>query len=222
MAGADPRVAIMGGGANADDGPLRLPRTGWRTTTRVLTTPALAGRHRASRGIAVVVDRSGDFRPMLFMQGREQEYGHPRTARAPRDRCQGVVSPLLLNRCGRSSSRTGSLGARLERASRGACARLAASRPARRSTRWRKMRMPVAGDVDAAAEPNTIMRAHIFQQPDQSSHPPGPPDQPVVHADRKELRCSSHALAIKHVEGIAHVGEEIVAGREPAVLVETI
>jgi hypothetical protein len=41
-----------------------------------------------------------------------------------------------------------------------------------------------------------------------------------VQTDREQLGRTPDALAIEHVEGIPHVDKEVVAGREPAVLVE--
>src|ERR1700683_1083368 len=86
----------------------------------------------------------------------------------------------------------------------------------------RKMLAPVRGDIGACAEPDVVETAHVFEEPDQALAAAGAADQAVVQADGKEFRRTAFALAIEHVEGIAHVGEEVVAGGKAAVLVEAI
>src|SRR4051812_5646553 len=71
---------------------------------------------------------------------------------------------------------------------------------------------PVAGDVDAAGDPD-LLAAHILEEALERGEAPGPADKPAVEADRHHPR---HALAfvVEDVKGILEVGEELVAGVE--------
>src|SRR5215467_7649089 len=89
------------------------------------------------------------------------------------------------------------------------------SRRHKRAAHCSKLRselpMPMARDVDTPAEPHAFMPSHVLEKPDEPAHTPGPPDQPIVQTDREQLGLAPDALAIEHVEGIPHVGEEIIA-----------
>ena len=80
----------------------------------------------------------------------------------------------------------------------------------------------MVGDIDAAAEPDAVEPAHVLQEPDQPHGAAWPADQSIVQADGQELRRSLLALVVEQVEGVAHVGEEVVGGGEAAVLVEAV
>src|SRR5262249_60148278 len=86
----------------------------------------------------------------------------------------------------------------------------------------RKPAAPMFGDVDAAAEPDPVEAAHMFEQLDQSAASSRPADEAIVQADREQLRRPLAALAVEQIEGVAHVGEKIVRGREAAVFIEAI
>ena len=87
---------------------------------------------------------------------------------------------------------------------------------------WRKALARMLGDVDAAAEPDVLKAAHVLEQPDQPGATPGPPDQPVMQADRQQLRRTFLAFAPENVEGVAHVGDVGFSGRKPAVFIEAV
>src|ERR1700760_884833 len=87
---------------------------------------------------------------------------------------------------------------------------------------WRKMCLPMLSDVDAAAEPDVAGACHMFQQLDQSAGAAWAADQPVMQADRQQLWRSGAALGKEEVEGVAHIVEELLAGREAGVFVEAV
>jgi hypothetical protein len=70
----------------------------------------------------------------------------------------------------------------------------------------------MARDVDTPTEPHGLVPSHVLEEPDEPSHTPGPPDQPIVQTDREQLGRALDPLAIEHIEGIPHVGEKIVTG----------
>src|ERR1700722_3436906 len=86
----------------------------------------------------------------------------------------------------------------------------------------RKFLAPMLRDVGAGAEPDFVETAHIGEELDQALATAGPADQPVMQADRQELRRAALALAIEHVEGVAHVSEKIIAGGKAGVVVEAV
>ena len=83
------------------------------------------------------------------------------------------------------------------------------------------VRNPVARDVDAAANPYPIVIEHIIEESRQPLRAPGPPDQAIMQRKRHHPRLAL-ALAIKHVEGILHVGEEVLRGRKSHIAVEPV
>src|SRR5579863_5021555 len=80
---------------------------------------------------------------------------------------------------------------------------------------------PVLGDVAAGGDPHTVARRDVVEKADQPGDPARAPDQPVVHRQRHQP-WPVGALGIERLEAIDHVAGEIVAGREPAVLVEAV
>ena len=84
------------------------------------------------------------------------------------------------------------------------------------------MPLPMARDVHTPAEPHAFVPAHVLEKSDEPTHTPRPPDQSIVQTDREQLGLAPDAFAIEHVEGIPHVGEEIIASREPAIFVESV
>src|SRR4029078_6168435 len=98
------------------------------------------------------------------------------------------------------------------------------SRNASRNSRYlgRKMLEPVVCNIDATAERDAFDGAHVLEQPDQPGTSSRPADQPVVQADGEELGRALLAFAVENVEGVAHIGEKLLPGRKPAVLVEAI
>jgi hypothetical protein len=67
-------------------------------------------------------------------------------------------------------------------------------------------------DIDAAAKPYTFDAAHVFEQLDQTGAASGSSDQSVMQPDGEKFRRSLRALAMEEIEGIPHIGEEIIAG----------
>src|SRR5216683_249315 len=75
-----------------------------------------------------------------------------------------------------------------------------------------KLVAPMLGDVDAAAKPDVFKAPHMIKKLDQPCATPRPTDQPVMQADRKQLRRPFFAFAIEDVEGVPHVSEKVIAG----------
>jgi hypothetical protein len=71
---------------------------------------------------------------------------------------------------------------------------------------------PVAGDVDAAREPDPVLRCRVVEEPHQPGNLSRAADQPVVQPDRHHLRAARRALGMERVEGILEVLEELLAG----------
>jgi hypothetical protein len=77
-------------------------------------------------------------------------------------------------------------------------------------------------DFRAGAKPDVIKAAHVVEEFAQARRSGRPSRQAIVESNRQKLRGTGPALAVQDVEGIAHVGEEIVARSEATVLVEAI
>ena len=61
------------------------------------------------------------------------------------------------------------------------------------------------------------VRLHVVEEASQRADPAGLAEQAAVHADRHHLRpveAGRVALGVEHVEGVAQVGEEVLAGVE--------
>src|SRR5580704_663496 len=78
------------------------------------------------------------------------------------------------------------------------------------------------GDIDTAAKPYTFDAAHVLKQLDQTGAASGSSDQSVMQPDGEKLRRALRAFAMEEIEGIPHIGEEIIAGREAAILVKAV
>ena len=79
----------------------------------------------------------------------------------------------------------------------------------------RMRRLPVAGDVDAAAQPHAALGLHVIEKPRQRRRPSRAADEPAVEADRHHLRRTGAPLLVEQVEAVLEVGEELVARVEP-------
>ena len=75
------------------------------------------------------------------------------------------------------------------------------------------VRNPVARDVDAAANPHAVVLKHIIEKFCKSLGAARASDESVVQRKRHHPRLAL-AFAVKHVEGILHVGEEVLSGCE--------
>jgi hypothetical protein len=69
----------------------------------------------------------------------------------------------------------------------------------------------VLRNVDAAAEPNVIMAAHVIEQFDQATDPTWSADKEIMQTNRQQFRRTGVAFRMKHVESIAHIVEELIA-----------
>ena len=85
-----------------------------------------------------------------------------------------------------------------------------------------KFAVPVVRNVDTAAKPNPLEAAHVLEQPDEARATSRPADEPIMQPYGEKLGRALRALAIKHIERISHVGEKMLAGREAAILIETV
>src|SRR6266568_3967718 len=81
------------------------------------------------------------------------------------------------------------------------------------SDRRRMDRPPVPGDVDAAADPDPVVALDMVEEALQRREPPRPPGEAAMEADRHHLRPFG-ALGVEHVEGVAQIGEELLAAVE--------
>ena len=91
------------------------------------------------------------------------------------------------------------------------------ARHARGPERWRLVGMrllPVAGDVDAARQPDLLMRLDVGNESLQRRDAAGAADQPAMQADIHHARPPGAALLVVRVERIPEIGEELVAGVE--------
>src|SRR5260221_4082000 len=77
-------------------------------------------------------------------------------------------------------------------------------------------------DVDPAAKPTRLEAEHVLEQADEARPAPGPADKPIMQPYGKKLGRALGALAIEDIEGISHVGEKMLAGREAAIFIETV
>ena len=73
---------------------------------------------------------------------------------------------------------------------------------------------PVFGDVDAARDPDLVVAFHVIDEALQRRGTAGTADQTAVEADIEHFRAAGLALGVEHVEGVAQIGEELVAGVE--------
>ena len=80
----------------------------------------------------------------------------------------------------------------------------------------RMRRGPVARDVDPPRHPHARPRQCVVEKARQRGQARRPPDQAAVQPDREHLRRPRLAFRVEAVEGVAQVGEELLAGREAA------
>src|SRR5579872_5034429 len=78
------------------------------------------------------------------------------------------------------------------------------------------MSVPMLGDRRAAAQPHTLVTLHVLEQAGERADSPGPADDPPVQAHGHHARPALQARTIEPVEGVAAVGEELLAGAEIA------
>ena len=74
--------------------------------------------------------------------------------------------------------------------------------------------MPVPRDVDAARDPNLVVRLHVVDELRQPHGPAGPPDEAAVQPHRHHLRAAAAAFLVKAVEAVLEILEEVLAGVE--------
>src|SRR5262245_19759703 len=72
-------------------------------------------------------------------------------------------------------------------------------------------RAPVPRDLDAPAEPDVLVAERMLQETLQPGHLARPAREPAMKPDRHHLRPLL-SFGIEHIEGIAQVGKELVAG----------
>src|SRR5579864_1558632 len=82
------------------------------------------------------------------------------------------------------------------------------------------MSLPMLGDRRAAAQPHTLVTLHVLEQAGERADSPGPADDPPVQAHGHHARPALQARAVEPVEGVAAVGEELLAGAEIAAALE--
>src|SRR6266403_6168365 len=75
---------------------------------------------------------------------------------------------------------------------------------------------PMPGDRLSIAQPDTLMALDVIEQAHQCADPAGTSNDAPVQADGHHARPAFAAQSIQPVEGIAAIGEEIVAGCEVA------
>src|SRR5690242_11024348 len=77
-----------------------------------------------------------------------------------------------------------------------------------------RMRLPpMPCDVEAAAEPDLVVALDMVEEALQRRKAAGAADEAAMEADRQHLRRAC-ALLVEHVEGVAQIREELVAGIE--------
>lgn len=76
--------------------------------------------------------------------------------------------------------------------------------------------MPVVSDIDSAANPDIFKALHVVQEPGEGGGATGASGEAAVEADAHHFG-SGFAFVVQHVEGVAEVGEELVAAVEPLV-----
>jgi hypothetical protein len=92
------------------------------------------------------------------------------------------------------------------------------------SLRYRRRRMvrnPVTRDIDAATEPHAVVLEYMIKELLQPWCTAGAADKPVVQRERHHPRLAL-PFAVKHVEGVLHVGEEVLRRCEGHIAVEPI
>src|SRR5580704_913114 len=81
------------------------------------------------------------------------------------------------------------------------------------------VRDPVAGDVSARAQPDPLVPLQVCNETRQRTDASGATDDATVQANAHHARQSGGTLSIEPIEGVATVGEELLAGAEiPATL----
>src|SRR5215471_15777960 len=94
-------------------------------------------------------------------------------------------------------------------------------RIALRYRRGRMVRNPVARDVNAAANPNSVVLEHVIKKFRQALRAAGTADEAVVQGNRHHARLPL-AFAVKHIKRVLHVGKKILRGRKGDVAVEPL
>src|ERR1700753_3280362 len=79
------------------------------------------------------------------------------------------------------------------------------------SGRERMHRLPVPGDVDAAADPDPLVALHVVEEALERADAARLAEQAAVHADAHHLRRGL-AFGVEGVEAVLQVVEEVVAG----------
>src|SRR5882762_7042821 len=76
---------------------------------------------------------------------------------------------------------------------------------------------PMAGDIDAPANPNLLVLQNILEEALQRGNTAGPPGQPAVQAHRQHLGLIEPvriAFAVQRIESRAQIVEKLSAGIE--------
>src|ERR1700752_2854556 len=77
-------------------------------------------------------------------------------------------------------------------------------------------------DVDTAAKPNPVEAAHVLEKPDETRAASRSADKPIMQPYGEQLGRALLPFAIEDVEGISHVGQKMLPGREAAIFIETV
>jgi hypothetical protein len=77
------------------------------------------------------------------------------------------------------------------------------------------------GDLAAGAKPDTLARAHMLEDLDQSDRAAGAPCQAIVQVDGHQPGMLG-AFLVHELETIDQIGRELVGGAETARQIETI
>ena len=70
---------------------------------------------------------------------------------------------------------------------------------------------PVAGDVDAAGEPDLVLGSDVVEEALEAGEAAGHADEPAVEADAHHLGRAEAALLVEGVEGVLEELEEFLA-----------
>src|SRR5262249_55099430 len=81
--------------------------------------------------------------------------------------------------------------------------------------------VPMLGDIASRAEPDAVVTADMFQEPDQPGRLARSPDQAIVQADAHQLRCL-RSLRVEKIERVDHVAGEIVRTTEAGIAIEPV
>src|SRR5260221_1898966 len=73
--------------------------------------------------------------------------------------------------------------------------------------------MPVPRDIDAAADPHFVVTLHVVEEAGEAGEATGSPDEAAMQPDRHHLRPLL-PFRVEHVETVAQIGEELLAGIE--------